>query len=563
MAQTLTIGRKFALISAVFLTAIALTGVFSTYSLGRVNAAGRLTAEPPRRLAPVATAGNAVLAMRGDVLRYISESAAAKKAEIRNAAGQEKETAGAALRQLSDSVAATDERMLFEGLIGAANRYMSSLTDALALSDGGKADEARAKFDGSEAELAELRDLLRQRTDSGRSDGEAAAASVQQQYEAGLWTLTVATLLLCSSGAGAAFVIVRRVNLDLRGAVSELSEGAVRVADAASQVSSSSQSLAQGSSEQAASLEQTSASSEEINSMARKNSENSRGAAELVTKSQDKFAETNRSLDQMVVAMGEINTQSGKISKIIKVIDEIAFQTNILALNAAVEAARAGEAGMGFAVVADEVRNLAQRCAQAARDTALLIEESIAKSNDGQTMVDHVASSIRSITTESAKVKTLVDEVSLGSDEQARGIDQIGRAILQMEQVTQKTAASAEQSAAAAEQLTAQSDAVKQTVRRLTYMVGGAEEAGFAGRFTGKRKAGGVRLAARSAKIQKILSTVPRPARGKPAAAAPGLRALGAATARKLSPADHAQPVLSPAASPEDVFPLDEQFKEF
>jgi methyl-accepting chemotaxis protein len=270
-----------------------------------------------------------------------------------------------------------------------------------------------------------------------------------------------------------AVFVVRGINRALVTAIGELSEGATQVASAASQVSSSSQSLAQGSSEQAASLEETSASSEEISAMARKNSENSRGAAHLMTQSQQKFVETNQALEHTVVAMGEINTQSGKISKIIKVIDEIAFQTNILALNAAVEAARAGESGMGFAVVADEVRNLAQRSAQAAKDTSALIEESIAKSNDGKVKVDEVATAIRTITAESAEVKTLVDEVSLGSQEQAQGIEQIGKAILQMEQVTQSTAAAAEESASAAEELNAQSEALKDIVRRLTSMVGG------------------------------------------------------------------------------------------
>jgi methyl-accepting chemotaxis protein/methyl-accepting chemotaxis protein-1 (serine sensor receptor) len=261
----------------------------------------------------------------------------------------------------------------------------------------------------------------------------------------------------------------------LRLAVSELSEGAGQVASAAGQISSSSQSLAQGASEQAASLEETSASSEEINSMARKNAENSQAANSLVTQSQQKFTETNHSLETMVVAMGDIKASSDKVARIIKVIDEIAFQTNILALNAAVEAARAGEAGMGFAVVADEVRNLAQRCAQAAKDTAALIEESIGKSNEGKVRVDQVAVAIRAITEESAKVKTLVDEVTLGSQEQTRGIEQVARALTQMEQVTQQSAASAEESAAAAEELTAQASTLMEVVGQLSAMVGGAE----------------------------------------------------------------------------------------
>jgi methyl-accepting chemotaxis protein/methyl-accepting chemotaxis protein-1 (serine sensor receptor) len=269
--------------------------------------------------------------------------------------------------------------------------------------------------------------------------------------------------------------IVRDISKHLNNSITELRDGAEQVANAASQVSSSSQSLAQGASEQAASLEETSASSEEINSMARKNTDNSRCTVELLSQSQAKVTLANRYLAEMVTSMSEIAESSGKISKIIRVIDEIAFQTNILALNAAVEAARAGEAGMGFAVVADEVRSLAQRSAQAAKDTATLIEESIARSREGKGKVDQVALAIQAITEETARIKVMVDEVSLGSEEQSRGIDQIGRAIAQMEQVTQATAASAEECAASAEELNAQSEAMRDSVAHLFAMVEGVK----------------------------------------------------------------------------------------
>jgi methyl-accepting chemotaxis protein len=347
---------------------------------------------------------------------------------------------------------------------------------------------------------------------------------------------------VCLAVGGVVVWVVRNTSSTLRHLAGELGEGAEQVASAASQVSSSSQSLAQGNSEQAASLEETSASSEEINSMARKNSDNSRVVADLMTQSQQKFVQTNQALQQTVAAMGEINTQSGKISKIIKVIDEIAFQTNILALNAAVEAARAGEAGMGFAVVADEVRNLAQRCAQAAKDTASLIEESIAKSDDGKTKVDQVATAILAITEESGKVKTLVDEVNLGSQEQARGIEQIGKAITQMEQVTQKTAANAEESASAAEELNAQSENLKEIVDRLTGMVGGGEAANGHGRQSHRR------IAKASPPRQQKESAI-------------GLAALRKAISHPAG--EKGTPVHLAHTAPKDAFPLEEQFKEF
>jgi methyl-accepting chemotaxis protein/methyl-accepting chemotaxis protein-1 (serine sensor receptor) len=297
-------------------------------------------------------------------------------------------------------------------------------------------------------------------------------AANQSAIATSRWIIGIIFLLSMGVAGGVIFV-VRQINQALHETVSDLTSGAEQIASAASQVASSSQSLAQGSSEQAASLEESSASAEEINSMARRTSEDAGVMTTLVSNSQQQFVHTNQQLADMVSAMDDINDSSSKISKIIKVIDEIAFQTNILALNAAVEAARAGQAGMGFAVVADEVRNLAQRCAQAARDTTDLIEDSVAKSGGGKTKLGVVATSIGQITDEFCKVKMLVDQVASGSGEQSRGIEQIRTALGHMEQVTQGTAGSAEQSAAAAEQLNAQSDALKSLVVRLNTMVGG------------------------------------------------------------------------------------------
>lgn len=353
-----------------------------------------------------------------------------------------------------------------------ASQWVDHMHEYLRLANAKQFDDAHAVLRDKMFPILEQTEkaakLLAQRE---RDDLHASNQRAQSDTSRSQWAVFVVigfNLLVVA----AVFRLVSGISAALRQLASEMALGAEEVAAAASRVSSSSQSLAQGSSQQAAALEETSATSEQINAMARRNSDNSRTAADLMAQSQCKFIQTNQSLDQSVAAMGEINTQSGKIARIIKVIDEIAFQTNILALNAAVEAARAGEAGMGFAVVADEVRNLAQRCAQAAKDTATLIEDSIAKSGDGQAKVDQVAAAIRAITEESSNVKALLDEVKLGSQEQSRGIEQVAKAIIQMEHVTQTTAANADQSAAAAEHLNAHSETLSDIVHRLGAMVG-------------------------------------------------------------------------------------------
>jgi methyl-accepting chemotaxis protein/methyl-accepting chemotaxis protein-1 (serine sensor receptor) len=390
-------------------------------------------------------------------------------------------------------------------------------------------------------------------------ESQARAAALRSRS---LWVNIVLSCVLLAIVVLAVFE-VRGINRTLVTAIDEFSEGADLVAASAGQVASASQSLAQGSSEHAAALEETSASTEEIGSMSRRNSEHAQGAAGLVTQSQQKYGEANQLLEQMVEAMGEINTHSEKISKIIKVIDEVAFQTNILALNAAVEAARAGEAGMGFAVVADEVRNLAQRCAQAARDTAALIEESIAKSNGGKVKVDRVAAAIRSISEDAAKVKTLVDDVNQGNREQALGFEQIGKAIVQMEQITQTTAAGAEESAAAAEELNAHSESLKGAVHRLGAMVGGHVGGGeTAGPRRPGESATGLAAARQVAPRQAALRTVaPRqPATRQPARSQP---ALCQPASRQLAFAADRAPALGARTGAHEAFPLEDDLQEF
>lgn len=288
--------------------------------------------------------------------------------------------------------------------------------------------------------------------------------------------LTIACVVVASSLLGFfwAWLINRSIVAPLRVVSESLSATAEQTSSAANQVSSASQSLAQGTSEQAASLEETSASLEEISSMTRQNASDA-GKAKDLTAATRNSAETNAGdVDQMMAAMEELKVSSNEVAKIVKTIDEIAFQTNILALNAAVEAARAGEAGMGFAVVAEEVRALAQRSAAAAKETAEKIEASISKGERGVQFSSKVAKGLSEITTRVREVDTLVASIATASNEQQSGIAQVNTAVAQMDKATQDNASNAEETAAASEELSSQAMMLREAVAALESLIGRA-----------------------------------------------------------------------------------------
>ena len=291
-----------------------------------------------------------------------------------------------------------------------------------------------------------------------------------------LWCSGMLALVVCFVLL-AGWRVKTRIATTLFAVASEIAESSEQLAGAIGQMSAGSQSLAEGANEQAASIEETSASLEEMSSMTKHNADNTQKANELAKQTRDVAEKGAMDMQLMSRAMNDIKISSNDIAKIIKTIDEIAFQTNLLALNAAVEAARAGEAGMGFAVVADEVRSLAQRSAQAAKDTAAKIEDAIAKTAQGVDINAKVVQVLDDIVAKTRRVDELVTEVAGASREQTQGITQINVAVSQMDHVVQSNAASAEESAAAAEEVNAQAAALKAVAEQLQNLVGGFAQA--------------------------------------------------------------------------------------
>jgi methyl-accepting chemotaxis protein len=370
----------------------------------------------------------------------------------------------------------TDEgREKFAAIDTARTAYIAARGPVLELSRAGKSDEAAQL---NKSSLRERYSAFQKACDDFYDWAEASATTAGTTGDQTIRLTNVITSSLSVSGivlgvliAGIIIVGTSRV---LRSVASSLNDGADQVASASSQVASASQTLAEGASEQAASLEETSASLEEMTSMVKRNADSAQQAKEISSQTRVAADTGARDMEQMQSSMAAIKTSSDEIAKIVKNIDEIAFQTNILALNAAVEAARAGEAGAGFAVVADEVRNLAQRSAQAAKETANKIEDAIAKTTQGVQVSGKVAESLKQIIEKARTVDDLVGEIAAASKEQSQGISQVNTAVTQMDKVTQSNAATAEESASASEELSSQAQAVKDSVETLQALVGGA-----------------------------------------------------------------------------------------
>ncbi|HVU18478.1 MAG TPA: methyl-accepting chemotaxis protein [Candidatus Didemnitutus sp.] len=381
-----------------------------------------------------------------------------------------------------EKYANSDEEMALHAKIEPAlNDFRALAKQVRALSRAHKNAEALALLKGDAVKAyGVFADAIKACVELNEKSAQEKADGVKSSATRSLTTSVTLGVISFLTATVAGFLIARGIGARLSRVAGGLRDSADQVAAASRQVSGASQSLADGSSEQAASLEETSASLEEMASMTQRNAESAQQAKDVAQQTRSAAEHGAVQMNDMRTAMDAIKDSSSDIAKIIKTIDEIAFQTNILALNAAVEAARAGEAGAGFAVVAEEVRALAQRAAGAARETAGKIEDAIQRSDRGVAISAEVARALGQIVEKARQVDSHVGEIATASSEQNQGIGQVNSAVGQMDKVTQANASSAEETAAAAEELSAQAQVMHENVGELMKLIGAASQAASA-----------------------------------------------------------------------------------
>ena len=412
------------------------------------------------------------------------------------------------IKEIELTLVSEEEKVKFNGLKSKISSFMSTRERVFSLANSGRLDEAATLFQNeAEAKALEITGEITDLFMSKNTLGNKRIVEVNDMSSSTMTMMLITTIIIFilavilgmflskliskpiyklkdAANKIAEGDLTVKVNVNSKDEIGDLAQAftqmadttneimtqintaVVQVAAGAKNISDSSISLSEGATEQASAVEELTSSIEEISAQTRQNAENANKANQLTIDAQTSALQGNSQMQEMLKAMNDINSSSNSISKIIKVIDEIAFQTNILALNAAVEAARAGQHGKGFAVVAEEVRNLAARSAKAAEETTDMIETSIVKVNEGTKIANNTAMALEEIVNTVTKVAELVEGITHASNEQSLGIEQISQGVIQVSQVVQANSANAEESASASEELSSQADLLRKNVAR-------------------------------------------------------------------------------------------------
>ncbi|MFT3831474.1 MAG: methyl-accepting chemotaxis protein [Opitutaceae bacterium] len=471
--KTMTVGQRIVLIASCLCLMLAAVGSFAAFQLSNIS---HTTDGIVNRSLPNAVRAGRINIRQAEneirIARLVRTPDAEKRKAIRQEMAALISANGDDIKSYGALVVDEEDRRLFDIFKQRRAEFGAIREQFFALLDRDMDEAARymeTTLVPAYAAYSRAGDAI---MDYNASTAERRGAATLASVRSAVRWIVGATILAVAVGLGLSFWSIRAVVRSLTHLSTALSTGAAQTATASGQVSAASQMLAEGATEQAASLEETSASLEEMSSMTKRSAENAQRAKESAASARSAADSGVADVQGMGDAMNDLKASSDDIAKIIKTIDEIAFQTNILALNAAVEAARAGEAGAGFAVVADEVRNLAQRAAAAAKETAVKIEGTITKTAQGVELASKVGSRLEAIATRVHEVDELVVEIAQASSEQTQGIAQVATAVSQMDKVTQSNAANAEESASAAAELNAQAHSVREVVNDLMALAG-------------------------------------------------------------------------------------------